>query len=160
MPLKTTARAACFVLLGACTPLGLWIYEDPMVTVSRVTLELSERVGPISPVVVALAVHNRNDFPLTSTRIEVSLHLDGVFIGQLRQDRTVALPKAMISAVALPLRLEKQVTPSRLRALDSGSHKFAISGRATFETPFGTRKVRFAEEGEMTFGQRTSSSAD
>ncbi len=50
----TLTRAAFGVLVGACTPLGLWIYEDPVVTVSRVTLELREpRSLTSSPVVVA-----------------------------------------------------------------------------------------------------------
>ena len=155
MPGTIARRSACLVLLGACTPLGLWIYEDPVVTVARVTLQVRPtRSAPASPVTVALAVHNRNDFPLSTTRLEVSLHLDGMPIGRLRQDSTVAVAMDAVSTVALPLRLEKQATPARLRTLDSGSHKFAISGRATFETPIGTRKVRFAEEGEMIFGQR------
>ena len=155
MPGTIARRSACLVLLGACTPLGLWIYEDPVVTVARVTLQVRPtRSAPASPVIVALAVHNRNDFPLSTTQLEVSLHLDGVPIGRLRQDSTVAVAMDAVSTVALPLRLEKQATPARLRTLDNGSHKFAISGRATFETPIGTRRVRFAEEGEMIFGQR------
>lgn len=155
MPGTIARRSACLVLLGACTPLGLWIYEDPVVTVARVTLQVRPtRSAPASPVIVALAVHNRNDFPLSTTQLEVSLHLDGVPIGRLRQDSTVAVAMDAVSTVALPLRLENQATPARLRNLDSGSHKFAISGRATFETPIGTRKVRFAEQGEMIFGQR------
>jgi hypothetical protein len=86
--------------------------------------------------------------------MEVSLRLDGVPIGRIKQDRTVSVATDTISTVALPLRLEKHATPSRLQALDSGSHNFAVSGRATFQTPIGTRKVRFAEEGKMIFGQR------
>lgn len=149
------ARAACLVLLGACTPLGLWIYEDPVVTVSRVTLQVREpRSSSMSPVVVALAVHNRNNYPLSTTRMEVSLRLDGVPIGRLKQDSTVPVATDAVSTVALPLRLEKHATPSRLQGLDSGSHRFAVIGRATFRTPIGTRKVRFAEEGEMIFGRR------
>ena len=149
------ARVACLVLLGACTPLGLWIYEDPVVTVSRVTLELREpRSSGGSPVVVALAVHNRNDYPLSTTRMEVSLRLDGVPIGRLKQDSTVPVATDTVSTVALPLKMEKQETLSRLQGLDTGSHRFAVIGRATFRTPIGTRKVRFAEEGEMIFGRR------
>jgi LEA14-like dessication related protein len=151
----TITRAAFGVLLGACTPLGLWIYEDPVVTVSRVTLELREpRSSASSPVVVALAVHNRNDFPLSTTRMELSLRLDGIPIGRLKQNNRVAVDTDTISTVALPLKLEKQATPSHLRTLDSGSHVFLVSGRATFETPIGTRKVHFAEQGEMIFGRR------
>src|SRR3954452_8830621 len=96
------ARAACLGLLGACTPLGLWIYEDPVVTVSRVTLEVRDsRVSTASPVVVALAVHNRNDFPLTSTEMEVALRLDGVPIGSLKRDSTVSVETDSVSTVAL-----------------------------------------------------------
>ncbi|MEA2725302.1 MAG: hypothetical protein QOH59_3073 [Gemmatimonadales bacterium] len=150
-------RAAWLVLLGSCTPLGLWMYEDPVVTVARVTLEVRERRTAASPVVVALAVDNRNDYPVSATRMEVSLRLDGVPIGRLRQDSTRQVPMEGVATVALPLALEKRATPSQLRALDTGSHRFAVSGRATFETPIGTRRVRFAEEGEMIFGQRPSS---
>ena len=151
--------AAGLVLLGNCTALGLWIYEDPVVTVSRVTLELMETRSSTSPVVVALAVHNPNDYPLSTTRMEVSLRLNGVPIGRLRQDSTVQVAMEAVSTVALPLALEKRATPSRLQALSTGSHRFAVSGRATFETPIGTRRVRFAEEGEMIFGHRPSQSS-
>lgn len=153
-------RATWLVLLGSCTPLGFWIYEDPVVTVSRVTLELREARSSTSPVVVALAVHNRNDYPLSTTRMEISLRLDGIPIGRLRQDSTLPVPMEGVSTVALPLALEKRATPSHLRTLDTGSHRFAVSGRATFQTPIGMRRVRFAEEGEMIFGRRPNSASD
>lgn len=152
------ARAAGLVLLGACTPLGLWIYEDPVVTVSRVTLQLREsRPSSKAPVVVALSVHNRNDYPLSTTRMEVSLRLDGIPIGRLRQDSTLPVPMEGVTTVALPLVLEKRATASHLRNY-AGRHRFAVSGRATFETPIGTRRVRFEEEGDMIFGARAGSS--
>ena len=59
-------RAAWLAILGSCTPLGLWIYEYPVVTVSRVTLE-------------------------------VSLLLDGIPIGQMRQDSTLPVPTEEVS---------------------------------------------------------------
>ena len=149
-------RAAWLVLLESCTPLGLWMYEDPVVTVARVSLELREAHLSASPVVVSLAVDNRNDYSVSTTRMEVSLRLDGVPIGRIRQDSTVEVPMEGVSTVALPLALERRATPSHLRTLGGGSHRFAVSGRATFQTPIGPRKVRFAEEGEMIFGQRPS----
>jgi LEA14-like dessication related protein len=146
-------------LLVACTPLGLWLYEDPIVTVSRVTLELkqSRRLG-ISPVVVALAVENRNDFALSTERLELSLRLDGVPIGRLKRDSTVSVAMAAVSTVAVALPLEKRTKPENLAALSSGTHIFAVQGRATFRTPFGSRKVRFKQEGAMVFGERTGDS--
>src|SRR4051794_41416202 len=77
-------------LIGGCTPLGLWLYEDPVVTVSQITLELGS--GPArSPVTVALAMQNTNDYPLSTERVELSLQLDDVPIGQLRRDSAVAV---------------------------------------------------------------------
>ncbi len=149
------ARAICLVLVGACTHLGLWLYEDPVVTVSRVTFQLRPaQYRSVPPVVVALAVRNRNDYPLSTTHMEVSLRLNGVPIGRLKQNSTLLVATDTVSMVALPLTLEKHATPSRLKDLDSGSHKFAVTGRATFRTPIGTRRVRFSEEGEMIFARR------
>jgi LEA14-like dessication related protein len=150
-------RGVLVVVLGGCTPLGLWVYTDPVVTVSRVTLEVKEtrRLGMI----VALAVDNPNTYALSSERVELSLRLDGLPMGQVDRDSTVSVAKTTVSTVALALPLQKQTTPERLAALGSGTHTFAVRGRATFRTPFGMREVRFEQEGAMMFGERPSSSA-
>jgi LEA14-like dessication related protein len=151
----TTRRAAWLLLLGACTPLGLWVYEDPAVTVSRITLERrgATALGS-SPVIVALAVKNPNDYPLSAERLEVSLRLDGVPIGRLKRDSTVPVATDTVSTVALALPLETQATPARMEAFVAGTHMFVVQGRATFRTPIGRRKVSFAQEGEMVFRDR------
>jgi LEA14-like dessication related protein len=146
---------ALAICLGACTPLGLWIYEDPVVTVARVTLE--KKGAGKSPVLVALRVDNRNTYALSAERVVLSLRLDGVPVGRVERDSTVSLATATVSTVALSLPLQKQATAQRLAALGSGTHTFAVQGRATFRTPFGTREVPFRQEGSMIFGQRTSS---
>lgn len=151
-------QVAWGLLLGGCTPLGLWLYEDPVITVSQITLELG-RPGPTpSPVIVALALQNLNDYPVSTERVELSLRLDGVPIGQLRRDSSVEVATDTISTVALPLSLARQATTQRLRSLGSGTHTFAVRGRATFRTPIGTRKVRFAQEGSLIFGARSTGS--
>lgn len=63
---------------------------------------------------------------------------------------------ATISTLDLALLPERQVTAKQLAALNSGTHIFALQGRATFRTPFGVRKVRFDQEGAMMFGERPS----
>jgi LEA14-like dessication related protein len=133
----------------ACTPLGVWIYEDPGVTVSRVRVDTNGE-GP-SPVVVALDLRNPNDFTVSTTRVELWLVLDGLAIGRLDQDSSVSLPKGT-ATVALPLIPNRATTPARLQAFVSGIHRFTIEGRATFATPVGKRKVRFAQTGELAFG--------
>lgn len=152
-------RLVWLLVVTACTPLGLWIYEDPVVTVSGITLQRGGSLPPgASPVIVALAVQNLNDYPLSAERLELSLRLDGVPIGRLKRDSTVPVGTDSTSTVALALPLEKQATSARLEALATGSHTFAVRGRATFRTPIGTRKVSFAHEGEMRFGQRPTDS--
>jgi LEA14-like dessication related protein len=153
------SRAAGLLVLGACTPLGLWLYEDPVVTVAGITLVRGTSKPPgSSPVIVALAVHNVNDYPLSTERLEVSLRLDGVPIGRLKRDSTVAVGTDTISTVALALPLDREATPAHLETLVTGTHMFSVRGRATFHTPIGTRKVSFAQEGEMVFGQRPGDS--
>jgi LEA14-like dessication related protein len=149
---------APLLILCSCTPLGLWVYEDPVVTVSRVTIELkqSPRTGR-SPVVVALAVDNRNTYALSAERVELALRLDGVSMGRLDQDSTVPVAMATVSTVAMALPLQKQTTRQDLAALGSGTHTFAVKGTATFRTPFGKREVRFEQEGAMMFGERSGS---
>jgi LEA14-like dessication related protein len=133
--------------------LGLWLYQDPVVTVSRITLEVAPKAAR-SPVIVALALHNTNDYPLSTERVELSLLLDGVPVGQLQQDSTVPVATDTTSQVALPLQLARQATPQRLQSWRSGTHKFAVRGRAIFQTPIGKRKVSFAQEGSMVFAMR------
>ncbi|HET6796718.1 MAG TPA: LEA type 2 family protein [Gemmatimonadales bacterium] len=142
------------LLLVACTPLGFWVYTDPVVTVSRVSLQLRRSIG--SPVVVGLAVENRNDYALETERIEVALRLDGKPIGKLKRDSIMSVEMSGVSSVDVVLPLEKQVTSKQLVALNSGTHSFAVRGRATFRTPFGVRKVHFEQEGAMLFGERAA----
>ena len=100
---------------------------------------------------VALDLRNPNDYSVSTTRVELWLVLDGLAIGRLDQDSSVALPKGT-ATVALPLTPNRGTTPARLRAFGSGIHRFSVRGRATFSTPVGKRKVRFTQTGEMAFG--------
>lgn len=118
-------------------------------TVSRVRVA-PDGQGP-SPVMVALDLRNPNDYAVSTTRVELWLVLDGLAIGRLDQDSSLALPKGT-ATVALPLTPNRATTPARLRAFGSGIHRFSVQGRATFATPVGKRKVRFTQSGEMVFG--------
>jgi len=143
----------------ACTPLGVWIYEDPAVTVARVRLQTDSTTPQRAPVEVAIAVRNPNDYALSATRVELRLQLDDEPIGRLTRDSTVAVPKATTSTVALPLVLDAGTSDARILSFGSGRHRFLIEGRATFVTPFGPRKVRFAQAGELAFGSPASSAS-
>jgi LEA14-like dessication related protein len=150
-------RAAWLCWVTACTPVGLWLYEDPVVTVAGIRLNLEASSQSATPVIIALAVKNSNDYPLSTEQVELSLRLDGVPIGSLKRDSTMQVATDTVSTVALALALEEHATPEHLQAFGSGTHNFAVRGRATFRTPIGTRKVRFAQEGNMVFERSAGS---
>jgi len=136
----------------ACTPLGLWVYDDPLVSVSRVRLS-TESSGRT---LVALDLRNPNDYPVSTARVEVRLRLDGLTVGRMARDSSFSLPELRTSTFAVALDPSSDVGPAQLRMLGTGMHRFAVDGRTTFMTPFGKRKVRFAQEGQMSFGQPAS----
>jgi LEA14-like dessication related protein len=132
----------------ACTPLGLWIYDDPGLEVSRVRVNHD---ASRDPVVLGLAVWNPNDYDLSTSRLELELKLDDVPVGRFSRDSVVAVPTAGLADLALPLTVPRGPARQRIRTLSAGIHRFAVQGRATFSTPFGPRKVRFAHEGDLAF---------
>jgi LEA14-like dessication related protein len=154
MPRWLRGKAWVLVAALACTPLGLWMYQDPAVEVSRV--RLTPEPADSAPVVVALDMSNPNDYPVSTRRVELSLRLDDLPIGGVARDSSVPLPQVATSTVALALVPNRAATPDQLRVLGSGVHRFLVEGRATFATPIGERKVRFAQEGEMAFGEPAS----
>lgn len=144
--------ACAFGAALGCTPLGLWLYADPALEVSRVRVASPGGGGRQPPVTVSLAVRNPNDYEITADRVELALRLDDVPVGRFERDSTLPLPKSGTAEVALPLQLAPGATPERLALLGRGTRRFSVTGRARFRTPFGTRTVRFAGEGEMVFG--------
>jgi LEA14-like dessication related protein len=148
------------ILLGGCTPLGLWMYEDPVVTVSQITVQFARSGATPAPVIVALALENANDYPLEAEQVELSLRLNGVPIGQLKRDSPVPVATDTVSTVALPLPVDQRTTAEHLRSIGSGTHTFAVRGRARFQTPIGKRDVRFAQEGSLVFGVRPRGSTN
>lgn len=141
---------ACAVAtVAACTPLGMWVYDDPGLEVSRVRLE---HEGRAEPVVLGLAVWNPNDYDVTTARLELKLTLDDVAVGHYSRDSIVPVPQVGLADLTLPLTVPQGAVRQRIRTLRSGTHRFAVEGRATFSTPFGRRKVRFAHAGDLEFG--------
>jgi hypothetical protein len=141
---------AWLIAMLACTPAGVWIYEDPRVTVARVRLDADTTAA--RPVLVALDLRNPNDYVVSATRVELRLALDNQPIGRLAHDSSMQVPKGT-ATMALPLIPDRSATRARLRSFNSGVHQFAIEGLATFTTPIGKRKVHFAQTGELAFGQ-------
>ncbi len=139
------------VALSACTPLGVWIYQDPAFEVSRVRLD-SEHAAD-STVVVAIQVWNPNDFEISTSRLELRLRLDGQTVGHFERDSVIEVPRnATATTVSLSFVRTSAATRSRLESLRTGTHRFLVEGRAVMKTPIGDRRVRVAHSGDMAFG--------
>jgi LEA14-like dessication related protein len=152
---------ACLVsATAACTPLGLWIYDDPKLEVSRVRVD-KDGAGA-APVVVGLAVWNPNLYALSTARLELQLRLDDVTVGHFDRDSIIPLPQGGLADLALPLTVPSGRIRERIRAMASGTHRFAVEGRATLSTPFGPRDVPFEHAGDLAFGgaKETQAGAD
>ena len=132
----------------ACTPMCLWVYDDPGLEVSRVRVEHEASADPL---VLGLAVWNPNDYDVSTARLELQLKLDDVPVGHFRRDSIIPVPQVGLADLTLPLTVPKGAVRQRIRALAMGTHRFAVEGRATFSTPFGPRKVRFAHQGDLAF---------
>ena len=98
------------------------------------------------------------DYIVSTTRVELRLALDDLPIGRLDRDSSMVVPKGT-ATIALPLIPDRSATRARLQAFNSGVHRFAIEGQATFTTPVGKRRVRFAQTGELAFGRQSPSPA-
>jgi hypothetical protein len=132
-------------LVSACTPLGLWEYQDPRLEVSRVGLEAA--VTTDSSMVVALAVRNPNDYALSTARFDLRLRLDDHTIGRYERDSVVALPKVVTTTMMLAFTPARG-SAVRLASLRSGTHRLRVEGRAIFTTPFGEQGVRVVHPGD------------
>jgi hypothetical protein len=150
---------ACWIAAAAgCTPVGLWVYDDPGLEVSRVRLQPTETRAP--PVILGLAVLNPNDYDLSTARLELQLRLDHTLIGQFFRDSVFPVPKYGIADLTLPLTPMPAITRERLRTLSLGTRHFEVQGVATFSTPFGPHEVRFAHAGAMVFARPAGARAD
>jgi LEA14-like dessication related protein len=136
--------------LGACTPLGFWVYDDPAFEVSRVRLDMEQATD--STVLVALYVWNPNDYDLSTTRLELRLQLDGKTVGHFRRDSIIPVPPSATATLSLPFIPASNTTGGQLAAFRTGTHRFEVEGQAVFQTPFGDRRVRVAHAGDMAFG--------
>ena len=127
----------------ACTPLGLWIYEEPTVEVTE--LRLDPAAGAEFPVQVALAVSNANDFEVSLVRVHMRVSVAG----------TAMLDRELLTAAAFRARYRLVVrmgvsggdlaTRGATRA--AGSQPYQVDGFAVLRTPIGERRIPFTRAG-------------
>jgi LEA14-like dessication related protein len=154
---RTTARARGTIpmLLGAlacasCTPLGLWDYTDPRVQLGGIQLALDAGAEPLG---VVLAVNNPNFYEMTVTGAEARLQLDGRAVGRGVKSEASTLPQRGTAELRVSMPTSDSMRRALSATLRQGSHRYAVQGHVTLQTPFGSRRVPFAATGRGEFGQ-------
>ena len=136
---------AAAALLAACTPFGVWLYEEPTVRLEEVLLDTSSGPSALPPYVI-LAVKNRNDFELSLRQVELVLRIDGRDVGRIELDTVVTLAPIATRPVRIMVPPADDRARSRIAGLRNGSHRYAVAGRARVDTPIGERRIGFEHE--------------
>ena len=134
-------------LSPACTPLGLWIYEEPTVEVTEVKLE----AGADFPVQIAFAVSNANDFEVSLLRVYVRCSLSGSSL----VDRDLATAASFGARDRQIVRIGVAQADLAPGANPGGaaSQQYTIDGFAILKTPIGERRIPFTRTGTSLTGQ-------
>lgn len=130
--------------LGACTPLGAWLYDDPTFVLSAVSVREFDP-GPDS-VELRITGCNRNDFELMGVGFEAQLDVDGrpVGTGRLENAYQLATRDSTSLTVVVPLH-----SADRLDLPTNRARPYRLVGSTTVKTPIGDRRVRVRHEGEV-----------
>lgn len=127
----------------ACTPLGLWIYQEPTVEVTSVRLDPA--LGAAFPVQLAFAVSNANDFEVSLVRVHVRFSVGGS--SMIDRDLSTAAAFAARDRQVVHIGVAPgDLVPGSARRL-SGTHPYTIEGFAVLKTPIGERRIPFARAG-------------
>lgn len=133
-------------MLAACTPLGLWVYEDPSMALRQATT-----VQPHDGTVVAgdslelvLVGCNLNDYDLVGQSVRSRLAINGQTVAEGVSDRKILLATRDTSrfSVSLPL-------PEVLRTADATPRTFELLVASVVQTPLGERDLTYSLRGQV-----------
>jgi len=136
---------------AACTPLGLWLYDDPRISVNELTVALDQSAEPFG---VTLRFENPNDFDVTIAKVEAELRFDGRSVSRATHEQPSTLPDGGDAHVRVQMQTSESVRQELSARLASGTHSYVVQGRATIDTPIGQRRVSFQSRGAGSFQKR------
>jgi hypothetical protein len=151
MTSPTRARACLIpslLAVGACTPLGAWLYDDPSFALSAVALREIE--GAPDSVELRITGCNRNDFELMGVGFEAQLNVDGRMVGAGRHENAYQLGTRDSTSftIIVPVTSVAEFTPTTDRA-----SPYVLIGSTTVKTPIGDRLVSLQQQGEVSLGK-------
>ena len=134
---------------GACAALRHALsFQEPQIELQEINITgLSLTGGTLD---LVFDVYNSNDYRLRSTRLEVSLDLEGRHFGDALIDRPLDLSPTNHSRVIVPVRFEWAGVGAGMRALlDRREIRYTLGGAVLLDTPLGERKVGLKGDGNV-----------
>jgi len=131
-------------LLGACTPLGAWVYDAPRFAVAE--------IHPMAPgggrqgFEFVLTGCNLNDYDLMADSLALQLNLRGQPVGSATYALPIALPMRDSARVTVALT----VSDEALRQYQDGREvPFTVRSVGTMRTPMGPKVFNASHRGTV-----------
>jgi hypothetical protein len=137
----------------ACTPLGLWIYEDPALAFGAARL----RSGAPASAQLDLIIRNANDYDLTLLSSDVMLDVGGRPVGRVVLQHDVTLGRNDASSVTIVLPYADPDPALDRAAEGEGQIAYRVSATVRVRTPIGARRVVSGQEGRAVVAPPDSS---
>ena len=147
--------SALLIATPGCTPLGLWVYEEPIIEITDVSL--SDARSAEYPVRIALQVSNVNDFEVSLEKVQVLLVLNDSPVVDRELATAASFPARDKQTVEIGVAWRDVGPGLRPESLDSGSQRYSVVGHVMLRTPIGQRRIRFARAGTEDFEGKPAS---
>ena len=138
----------CLAVAGCATLRTALRFEEPQITLQEITVTgLSLTGGTLD---LVFDVYNPNDYRLRSTRLEVSLDLEGRYFGEALIDKPLDLSPTNTNRVVMPVQFEWAGVGAGVRALfERQAVDYTLGGAVLLDTPLGERRVGLRSSGEV-----------
>ncbi|HEU4829533.1 MAG TPA: hypothetical protein VFT04_10075 [Gemmatimonadales bacterium] len=143
------------LLSAGCTPLGLWVYEEPTIEITAVSL--TDAGAAEFPVRIALQVSNVNDFAVSLEKVQILLVLNDSPVVDRELATAASFPARDRQTVEIGVAWSDVGPGLRPEGLGPGDHRYSVVGEAMLRTPIGQRRIRFARAGTDTFEEEPAS---
>jgi LEA14-like dessication related protein len=140
---------ACALTFTSCASLKAVLnFQEPQVDLQEIVITgVSLSGGSLE---LVFDVFNPNEYRLTSTRVELSLDLEGTHFGDALLERPLDLSPTQHNRVVVPVRFEWGGVAAGARAmLTKQEIAYHISGALLLDTPIGERRVGVGRGGNV-----------
>ena len=151
MPLPVRAAVAASLWLfgaAACTPFGIWVYEEPKVHVSGIEIV----TDTLAPVNVIFDVKNPNHFDVTMVGVQLAFSLNGERAVDTLLGSAAVIAEMEQRSVRVSVSSRQMAPGFSWARIAPGEHRYTLRGQVELDTPIGRRRVRFEQEGVGRFG--------